>query len=235
LLLAANADATGIDMGLVFGLDGMYIPKALRTETSDLVNVPQTICVFDGIAGAIAIPQRYTSDRSSLGKMLGIARRLKQMNPQLMAIKHDTIKPYSKKIVPNKADWKNSYAFYQPLCHDCYGTGEEQPVGPNYFESELGNKSKPTPCTKCNNGINPHIYVNPEFLRDQKTYIDHNEALALNHLDWEWDTIRGDVALILLACHELAHDFTQGLKNFHGKKWQQWFSKFLYQIIHDIN
>ena len=209
---AANADATWSDcLGLVFGQDGTYIPKALRADTSDLIEVPQ----------------HYTADRSVLGKMLGIARRLKQLNPELMDIKDDTIMKFSKEMVRDKLIWQRTHAFYQPLCPHCHGSGE-------IFITSSKHKSKLVACTKCFRGISPHIYVNPAFLRSQAIYIDHDEALALDHPDWEWDTITGDFALILLTCHELAHDLTWHLKSNHGKKWQRWFAKFLRQIIQDI-
>jgi len=222
--LAANAAATGTDMTLVFGSDGNYIPKALR-----------------GRSGKLEIPQQYTADRSVLGKMTGVARRLKRLNPQLMDINPYTITQFTKKRA-SKSDWESSVAFYQPLCPNCYGTGKtpETAVGPNFFENELNNKFAEVPCTECVRGISPHIYVSLDFLRRPVIYVDHDEASALNRPEWECKKFTGDFALVLLTCHECAHDLSQYQKDYHhkkdshGKKWKFWFAKFLHQIIQDI-
>ena len=213
---AVDAAVTGTDMALVFGPAGMYIPKARRSDSH------------------YTIPQHYTSDRSSLGKMRGVAKRLKQMNPQLMNINDDTIIEFSKEA--SKSDWESSVAYYQPFCQECYGSGEtyEKLSGANYFENELSNERKLVACAKCVRGISPHIYVSLDFLRSPVIYLDHDEASAFNRPEWLCRKFTGDFALILLTCHELAHDFSWHLKANHGKKWQRWFAKFLRQIINDM-
>ena len=206
-----------VNLTLLFGCDGMYIPKARRSDSY------------------FAIPQYYTSDRSALGLMRGVAKRLKQLNPQLLVIKHDTIMQFTKKRV-SKHNQESSVAYYQPFCQECYGSGEtyEKLSGANYFENEFSNEQKLVACAKCVRGISPHIYVSLDFLRSPVIYLDHDEASAFNRPEWLCRKFTGDFALILLTCHELAHDFSWHLKANHGKKWQRWFAKFLRQIINDM-
>ena len=206
LLSDVDADVTESDfLGLVFGLDGAYIPKAERTNST--------------------IPKHYTADRSSLGKMRGVAKRLKQLNQQLMDINDDTIMEFNKEAL--ESDLESSVAYYQPLCVHCLGTGETYIM--------MKHSHLVMQCTKCTRGFSPHICVNPAFLHSQETSIDRDEALAFGHPEWKDRRVIGDFALIWVTCHECAHDLTQYQRYHHGKNWKQWFSKFLYQIVEDIS
>ena len=74
------------------------------------------------------------------------------------------------------------------------------------------------------------IYCNPKTLDDTRVWINHADALALDLMSWKYTALIGDLALILLICHELAHHETYG----HAAAWKVKFSKFFWQIINDI-
>ena len=174
-------------MALHFDHHGKYIKR----------NDPKRLEIKPDLSSCINIKIPYTSSSSSLEKMIAVAKRVKELNPDdLMVLRDDTIAtfaddPYFEKKSEMRAN-RLPLAYYRPT--------------------------------------NARIYCNPKTLDDTRVWINHADALALDIMSWKHTPLIGDLALILLICHELAHHETYG----HAAVWKVKFSKFFWQIITDI-
>ena len=178
-------------MGLHFDDNGEYIRR------SD----PRQIRLRSGLQDCLNIQIPYTTASSSLARMMAVAKRVKELNPDhdLMEINDDTIGVF--------AD--------DPYFEDGYGMVSSKRLPYAYYSYD-----------------DQRIYCNPEMLKDRTVRINYANALALKiplHR-WQYVALRGDLALVFLICHEIAHHETWG----HAKNWKVKFSKFFWQIIMDI-
>ena len=91
------------------------------------------------------------------------------------------------------------------------------------------------------------ICINAKFQSQLTAVINDDEAAALNRPDLLWYEVTGDLAIILIITHELAHHdshvcmcrnqhgfFSHICPYGHGKEWKENFAKLFGAIINDI-
>ena len=165
-------------------------------------NDPKRLEIKPDLTACINIKIPYTlSSSSSLARMTAVAKRVKELNPD-----HDLME----------------------INDDTIGVFADDP----YFEDGYGMVSSKRLPYAYYSYDDQRIYCNPEMLKDRTVRINYANALALKiplHR-WQYVALRGDLALVFLICHEIAHHETWG----HAKNWKVKFSKFFWQIIMDI-